>query len=244
MASPTLDDLAGNALISTLKEEDRKRLSPHMHLFEMKPGDILQEAGQEVTDTWFPLGPSLATFSVATNNDNDMVEVAMVGREGAIGGIVSNGQVAAYATATVRMGGRFIRIKTQALELLKNESLYLRHWFARYSDYLLAQVFQNAACNAKHTISQRTARWLLAAMERTHSNSFNLTQEQLAEMLGVGRTFVTRTISTMREEGLLESRRGVFTIRNESALRSRSCQCSTSLENHFDNVLHGIYPVK
>ena len=244
MATPTLDDLSSNALISTLTEEDRKRLTPHMFLIELKAGDILQEAGQDVVDTWFPCGSALASYSVPTDQDNNSVEVAMIGREGAIGGIVSNGQIPSYSTAQVRMAGRFIRIKTAALEQLKLESINLRHWFSRYSDYLLAQVFQNAACNARHTITQRAARWLLSAMERTHSKEFPLTQEQLAEMLGVGRTFVTRTIRTMREDGLISSRRGVFIICDEAGLKNRSCQCTAALEDHFDVVLHGIYPRK
>lgn len=241
MSAPTLQDLAGNALISALREEDRRRLMPHMMIHELRPGDVLQESGQEVFETWFPLDAALASFSVATNRDNDAVEVALVGREGAVGGIVSDGSIAAYATASVRMAGRFIRIRSQTLEQLKTESIHVRHWFSRYSDYLLAQSFQNAACNAKHTITQRTARWLVSAMDRTQSNRFELTQEQLAEMLGVGRTFVTRTVSAMRAEGLIESRRGVFTVVNEQALRNHSCSCGAALERHFHAVLDNLY---
>jgi hypothetical protein len=85
-----------------------------------------------------------------------------VGSEGAVGGIVSNGNIPAFATCHVQASGRFIRIKTAALEQCKLDSLSLRHWFSRYSDCLLAQIFQTAACNATHTIVQRTAKWLLA----------------------------------------------------------------------------------
>jgi Mn-dependent DtxR family transcriptional regulator len=108
---------------------------------------------------------------------------------------------------------------------------------------LLAQIFQTAACNASHTIVQRTAKWLLAGIARTSGVEFEMTQEQLAEMLGVGRTFVTRTVRQLREEGVLETRRGVFIVKNENALRERSCRCATAIEEHFDKVLHGIYPV-
>src|SRR5690606_22716 len=125
-------------------------------------------------------------------DDNSAVEVALVGREGAIGGIVSNGNVPAYATAMVRTSGRFLRVKTASLEEAKLDSLPLRHWFSRYSDCLIAQIFQTAACNATHTIIQRTSKWLLAAVSRTEGTEIRMTQEQLAEMLGVGRTFVTR----------------------------------------------------
>ena len=141
----------------------------------------------------------------------------------------------------MRFGGRFIRIKTAALEQAKLESITLRHWFARYSDCLLAQVFQTAACNATHTILQRTAKWLLAASSRTTRSDFELTHQELAQLLGVGRTFVTRTLRTFRDDGMIATRRGVITILDEPALRRTSCGCTAAIEEHFDTVLHGIY---
>jgi hypothetical protein len=243
VTTPSPEDLSRNGLLATLSEEDRQRLVPHMMVFDLKSRDILQHAGDEVVDTWFPCGSAMAAFCIATHDNSLAVEVALVGREGAIGGIVSNGHVPAYATAQVRFSGRFLRIKTSALERAKLDSISLRHWFARYSDCLLAQVFQTAACNATHTISQRAAKWLLAAVSRTSGVEFEMTQEQLAEMLGVGRTFVTRVVGKLREEGTIATRRGVFTIRNEQLLREMACGCTTAIENHFDAVLHGIYPV-
>jgi biotin operon repressor len=242
MTAPSLEDMSHNALLSTLNEEDRKRLAPHMLVLDLKSRDILQDAGDEVVHTWFPCGEAMAAFCVGTNENSSAVEVALVGREGAIGGIVSNGNVPAYATAQVRFGGRFLRIRTSALEQAKLDSISLRHWFSRYSDCLLAQVFQTAACNATHTITQRSAKWLLAAMSRTSGSEFEMTQEQLAEMLGVGRTFVTRVVKKLRDDGLIETRRGVFVVRDEGRLRDASCACTTAIENHFDTVLHGIYP--
>ncbi len=119
MSAPTKDDLTANALLAKLTEADRNRLAPHMLAFKKKPLDILQQAGQEVLHTWFPCGSALAAFCVGTNHNADAVEVALIGREGAIGGIVSNGHVPAYTTAQVRFGGRFLRIKTSALEQAK-----------------------------------------------------------------------------------------------------------------------------
>jgi len=243
MTAPTLEDLSRNALLATLNEADRKRLTPHMLVFDLKSGHVLQQAGDEVVDTWFPCGPAMAAFCIAAHANTQAVEVALVGREGAIGGIVSNGHVPSYATAQVRFSGRFLPIKTKALEQAKLDSISLRHWFSRYSDCLLAQVFQTAACNATHTISQRAAKWLLAAVARTDGTEFEMTQEQLAEMLGVGRTFVTRVVKRLRDEGTIATRRGVFTIKNEALLRETACGCTTAIENHFDTVLHGIYPV-
>ncbi|MCB8875306.1 Crp/Fnr family transcriptional regulator [Acidisoma silvae] len=242
MATPTPQELTGNGLLSTLRDNDRDRLTPHMMIFDLKAGDVLQRASEPVTETWFPCNSALASFMVSTSATNDAVEVALIGREGAVGGIVSNGSLPSFATATVRNSGKFLRIKTSALEHAKIDSIHLRHWFSRYSDCLLAQVFQTAACNAKHTINQRAAKWLLAALRRTGEREFEMTQEQLAELLGVGRTFVTRTVSKLRAEGYIETRRGVFVVANESGLSALSCHCTTAIENHFDTVMHGVYP--
>jgi hypothetical protein len=214
-----------------------------MMVLDFQPKHVLQRAGDEVVDTWFPCGSAMAAFSVWVDDDKPAIEVALVGREGAIGGIVSNGNVPAYATSQVQSGGRFLRIKTAALEQCKLDSITLRHWFSRYSDCLLAQIFQTAACNATHTIIQRTAKWLLAGVARTSKLEFEMTQDQLAEMLGVGRTFVTRIVRQLRNEGILDTRRGVFIVKDETALRQKSCRCATSIEDHFDTVLHGIYPL-
>jgi Mn-dependent DtxR family transcriptional regulator len=83
----------------------------------------------------------------------------------------------------------------------------------------------------------------LGSVARTGRVEFEMTQEQLAEMLGVGRTFVTRVVRQLRDEGLVDTRRGVFLVKDEAALRDKSCRCTTAIEDHFDTVLHGIYPV-
>nr|WP_029928302.1 Crp/Fnr family transcriptional regulator [Ochrobactrum sp. UNC390CL2Tsu3S39] len=235
------DEMSGNLLLMMLNGHDRQRLLPHAMLLDLQADDILHKAGDDVIHTWFPCNAALASFQRWVDEDNSAVEIALIGREGAVGGIVSNGSLPAYATAVVRNSGRFIRIKTAALEQLKLESIALRHWFSRYSDCLMAQVFQTAACNATHTITQRTAKWLLAAAERTGKDQFEMTHDQLSEMLGVGRTFVTRIVGELRKEGIVHTRRGLFVIKDMNALRRRSCGCSESIEEHYDAVMHGIY---
>lgn len=241
MTIATEETLLGNQLLAILHQEDRQRLMPHTMIVDLQADALLQDAGQNVSDTWFPTGDALAAFCVEASTGH-AVEVALVGREGAVGGIVSNGDLPAFATARVRFPGRFLRIKTSALESAKLDSIHLRHWFSRYSDCLLAQVFQTAACNATHTITQRAAKWLLAAMARTGKHEFQLKQEQFAQMLGVGRSFVSRVVGQMRSDGLLETRRGVFIVRDEAALKASACDCTEIIEDHFDTVLHGVYP--
>jgi hypothetical protein len=124
MTTPLIQDLAGNALLGKLRDDDRRRLAPHMMVLDFQPKHVLQRAGDEVVDTWFPCGSAMAAFSVWVDDDKPAIEVALVGREGAIGGIVSNGNVPAYATCQVRSGGRFLRIKTAALEQVNSTRLH------------------------------------------------------------------------------------------------------------------------
>ncbi|HEY2873690.1 MAG TPA: Crp/Fnr family transcriptional regulator [Reyranella sp.] len=229
-------------MLAVLIEEDHERLRPQMMALDMEAGAILHRVGDDVVDTWFPLAAAAAAFCVE-DIDGESMDVAQIGREGAIGGIVSNGHLPAYSTAVVRFPGRFIRIKTSALEQAKLHSIALRHWFSRYSDCLMAQVFQTAVCNGKHTIRQRTAKLLLAALERTGEPELPVTQEQFADMMGVGRSFVSRVLGEMRRNGVIESRRKLLLIKDEQKLRGLSCGCTMLIENHFDAVLHGIYPV-
>lgn len=241
MTAPTKPQVAQNALLSVLSDDDRARLMPHMLALDMPAHAVLCHAGEDVVDTWFPCGDALAAFCIA-GPEGRAVDVGFVGREGAIGGIVSNGLVPSYSTVTVRIPGLFLRIKTSALEQAKLDSLGVRHWFSRYSDCLLAQVFQTSACNALHTIRQRVAKYILAGLARTGETEFHMTQEQLADMLGVGRTFISRVLGWMRQEGIIDTRRGFLVIRNLPALRAMSCDCTRAIEDHFDKVLHGIYP--
>jgi hypothetical protein len=243
MTTPLPAELMENALLARLRDGDRQRLVPHLVLTDLRAHAILQRAGEDVMHTWFPCGSATAAFRVWSDENNPAVEVALVGSEGAVGGIVSNGHVPAFATCHAHTGGKFLRIKTSALEQCKLDSISLRHWFSRYSDCLLAQVFQTAACNATHTIVQRTAKWLLAGLARTGGVELEITQEHLAETLGVGRTYVARVVGQLRDEGVIETRRGVFIIKDESGLQLRTCRCTTTIEDHFDTVLHGIYPV-
>jgi CRP-like cAMP-binding protein len=108
---------------------------------------------------------------------------------------------------------------------------------------MLAQIFQSTACNAIHSIEQRTAKWIISAMERTDGEEVvPLTHEQLATLLGVGRSYTSRVIQTFKAEGTLETRRGSILVRNPDALRSRSCRCNEAVRSHFDEVLRGVYP--
>jgi len=134
-------------------------------------------------------------------------------------------------------------MRVAKLDAAKAKSVALRNIFARYADCMLAQMFQSTACNAIHSIEQRTAKWIISAMERTNGdNIVPLTHEQLATLLGVGRSYTSRVMQTFKAEGVLETRRGSILIRNLDALKIRSCLCNESVKNHFEEVLRGVYP--
>lgn len=230
-----------NNLLSALSTDDLALLLPCLKPWSGAVGKILYEPGDDVRSVYFPCGPSLVSYRVVLDDGPD-VETLLVGREGAVGGIVSHGRVPAYSRAVVQFSGKFLRMETSELEALKHRSLTLRHWFDRYADCLLAQVFQSVACNAAHGIEQRAAKWLLAAMDRTGDCHLPLTQEQLAGMLGVGRSYVNRVLRTLRQRGILETRRGRVRVEDTAALQALACNCNAEVQRHFDEVLKDVYP--
>jgi hypothetical protein len=231
-----------NNLLRRLNESDFALLAPHLAHEDAEAGDLLYNPGDAVEVVHFPCGPSLASFMVP-NEDGRDVETILIGREGAVGGIVSQGYLPAYTRIMVKFGGPFVRLSVGKLEAAKTKSASLRNIFARYADCMLAQIFQATACNAIHSIEQRTAKWIISAMERTDDDDVvPLTHEQLATLLGVGRSYTSRVIQTFKAEGVLETRRGSILIRNPDALRIRACLCNEAVKNHFEEVLRGVYP--
>jgi len=233
-----------NNLLRRLNQADYGLLAPHITIDDADANELLYNPGDDVQVVHFPCGPALATFLVP-NEDGRDVETILVGREGDVGGIVSEGYLPAYTRIVVKFGGPFARIHVSKLEAAKLRSTSLRHVFARYADCMLAQIFQSTACNAIHSIEQRTAKWILAAMERTgDENSVPLTHEQLATLLGVGRSYASRVLQSFKADGVLETRRGAILVRNRDGLRLRACLCNDAVKMHFEEVLRGVYPTE
>jgi DNA-binding transcriptional regulator YhcF (GntR family) len=233
-----------NNLLRRLNEADFALIAPHLARQEADANALLYNPGDNVEIVHFPCGPSLASYLVA-NEDGRDVETILVGREGAVGGIVSQGFLPAYTRIMVKFGGPFVRLAIGRLDAAKAKSKTLGNVFARYADCMLAQIFQSTACNAIHSIEQRTAKWIVSAMERTDGdNAVPLTHEQLATLLGVGRSYTSRVIQTFKAEGILETRRGSILVRDPDALKERACLCNESVKNHFEEVLRGVYPTE
>ena len=237
-----VSDRPFNNLLRRLNAADYALLAPHLAQDEAKPNELLYNPGDDVQIVHFPCGPTLVSYMVP-NEDGRDVETILIGREGAVGGIVSQGFLPAYTRIMVKFGGPLVRLRIAKLDAAKTNSPSLRNIFARYADCMLAQIFQSTACNAIHSIEQRTAKWIISAMERTDGDdAVPLTHEQLATLLGVGRSYASRVIQTFKAEGVLETRRGAILVRNPDALRQRACLCNEAVKNHFEEVLRGVYP--
>lgn len=238
---PRLTATTENNLLKGLRKADSAILEPLLQDWRGEAGSVLYEPGDAVQFVYFPCGPSLVSYLVVLD-DGRAIETTLIGREGAIGGVVSHGRLPAYARAEVRFSGPFLRLEAAKLETAKLQSVTLRHLFDRYADCFMAQVFQSVACNAAHTIEQRAAKWLLAAMARTGDHVVPLTQEQLSAMLGVGRSYISRVIQSLKAKGIVETRRGALVVLRTAALQALECGCDAEVRRHFDEVLSGVYP--
>jgi hypothetical protein len=233
-----------NNLLRRLSASDFALIAPHLVHEVAKANELLYNPGDNVEIVHFPCGPSLVSY-IVPNEDGRDVETILVGCEGAVGGIVSEGYLPAYTRVMVTFGGPFVRLYVGNLNAAKRKSVTLRNVFARYADCMLAQMFQSTACNAIHSIEQRTAKWIISAMERTGGDDVvTLTHEQLAAMLGVGRSYTSRVIQIFKANGILETRRGSILVCNREVLRNWACLCNESVKNHFEEVLRGVYPTE
>jgi CRP-like cAMP-binding protein len=226
---------AGNRLLSTFPSEARSLVEPFGTIVQLGTGDIVQDRGSPVQSTLFPFGPTMVSLVVDLAGSRS-IEVASIGHEGAVGGIVSCGHAPAFARAQVLVPGPALRVPMEALEDAKTRSGHIRNLFCRFSDYLLSQVMQSVACNSFHTIEQRAARWLLTAQDRAGS-SIELTQEAFAGLLGVQRTTVNAVVRILQDEGLIATRRGRIQVLDRAGLKRRACECYGRVESHFAAVI-------
>ncbi|KPH60876.1 Crp/Fnr family transcriptional regulator [Novosphingobium aerophilum] len=228
-------------LLAALRPADFALLQPHLAEVRMKSGEVIYQPGDAVEYCYLPRGASVCSFFVELDS-GIAVETILVGREGALGGVVSQGSLPAYARANVLHGGLFWRIPTRQLDEAKRQSPVIGNLFSRYADCMMAQVFQSIACNAVHTIEQRAAKWLGAAVDRIGRNDVTMTQEQLASMMGIGRSYASRVLQRFKREGLVRTRRGGIAVSDRESLRSKACSCNDHVAAHFNKVLGGVYP--
>ena len=235
-APPSIADaFSGNRLLATFPPELRELLESRMEIIELDMGKMVLRRGVDVASSLFPFATTMVSM-VVDLDDGRTVEVASIGREGAVGGIISCGNIPAFTRAEVMVAGPAARVSMDALEDAKAKSAHLRNLFCRYSDYLLAQIMQTVACNSFHPIEARAARWLLTAHDRG-GNRLELTQESLAGLLGVQRTTVNAVARELQDEGLITTRRGIIEVHDRAGLERRSCECYGRVERFFGDIV-------
>jgi DNA-binding transcriptional regulator YhcF (GntR family) len=226
---------ARNRLLSTFPADARALIEPHGSVVDLEVGSVVHACGQDVVTSYFPFGQTMISLCLDLS-DGRSIEVASIGQEGAVGGIVSCGHAPAFTRAEVIVPGPALRVPMPLLEDAKMRSAYIRNLFCRFSDYLLSQVMQSVACNAYHSIEARAARWLLTAQDRAGSR-IELTQEALAGLLGAQRTTVNAVVRILQDEGLINTRRGVVQVMDRAGLKRRSCECYAAVESHFGGII-------
>jgi CRP-like cAMP-binding protein len=226
---------AGNRLLATFSREDRALMEPYGEIVELSAGETVLARGDQVRTSVFPVGPTMITMTVQLSGGRS-AEVALVGREGAVGGIVSCGHAPAFSRAEVLVPGSAFRVPMEALEEAKRHSPFITNLFCRFSDYLLAEVMQSVACNAFHSIPERAARWLLHAQDRA-GDRIELTQETFAGLLSVQRTTINAVVQELSADGLIATGRGRIRVLDRAGLKQRACECYERIEEHFAAVI-------
>jgi len=216
-----------NKLLASLPRDHFDRLLPHLSTVVLPQGDILVEAGDEVDQIYFPHYGMLSLLAVL--RDGKAIETATVGREGVVGAMAGLGLYKSLVRVVVQMPLACGKIAATHFRTVAAISDPVRNLAIRYNEVLLSQARVTAACNALHSIEARFCRWLLQCADRAGSETVPLTQEFLAEMLGVRRTSVTEVASKVQSAGAIAYSRGVINILDRSALMRMSCECYETL---------------
>jgi CRP-like cAMP-binding protein len=216
-----------NKLLAALPRADFDRLLPHVTTVLLDQGAVLIEAGDEVDQIYFPHDGMLSLLAVL--RDGKAIETATVGREGLVGGMAGLGVYKSLVRTVVQMPMACSRIAATHFRTVAAACDSVRNMCIRYNEVLLSQARVTAACNALHSIEARFCRWLLQCADRAGSDTVPLTQEFLAEMLGVRRTSVTEVASKVQSAGAITYSRGVIKILDRAALMRTSCECYETL---------------
>ena len=229
----------GSRLITALPESERDQLLAACTAISLDIGQVLAEAGQPMTHAYFPMSGVLSLVTVL--EDGSMIEAATVGNEGMVGvSLVLGGSESTSVKAMCQVRGEAQRLPAADLLRLFDELPTLRSMVLRYAHALFVQAAQSAACNRLHTAEERASKWLLLCHDRVEGNAFHLTQEFLAQMLGVRRASVTEVANRLRDRGLIEYRRGDIAILDRSGLEGTSCGCYAQIRTEYDDYLaHG-----
>jgi len=224
---------ARNHLLASLPENEYAQLQPFLKDMPLKQGTVLAEQGEVIDQVYFPHS-GMVSIVVVLSEGEKSVETATVGREGAVGAIAGLGDRKSSARAIVQVEGSGSRISARHLQATVKQSPLLRDFIVRYQEMLLHQAQQSTACNALHEARPRLCRWLLQTRDRLDTDVVALTQEFLAQMLGVRRTTVTELARGLQSKGFVRYKRGKIEILDRPGLEECACECYQALRHQAD----------
>jgi CRP-like cAMP-binding protein len=224
-----------NHLLAALPTADFKRLLPHLELMPTPLGDVIYESGSQLSHVYFPTTSIVSLLYVM--EDGASAEIAVVGNEGIIGIALFMGGESTPSRAIVQSAGYAYRLKAQLLKQEFNRAGPVMHLLLRYTQALITQMAQTAVCNRHHSVDQQLCRWLLLSLDRLTSNELTMTQELIANMLGVRREGVTEAAGKLQRAGLIEYNRGRITALDRPGLEARCCECYAVVKKEFDRLL-------
>ncbi len=224
-----------NYLLAALPRLESDRLYPHLELVSLPLGEVIYESGDHLEHVYFPVLSIVSLLYVMA--DGASAEIAVVGNEGVIGIALFMGGETMPNRAVVQSAGYAYRLKGQVLKEEFNRAGELQQLLLRYTQALLTQMSQTAVCNRHHSVDQQLCRWLLLSLDRLPSNELSMTQELIANMLGVRREGVTEAAGKLQSAGLIHYSRGRITVIDRPGLEARACECYQVVKTEFDRLL-------
>jgi CRP-like cAMP-binding protein len=224
-----------NHLLAALPADVQQRLFPHLELVPLPLGKVLYESGDALRHVYFPTDSIVSLLYMMESGAS--AEISVVGNEGLIGVALFMGGESTPSRAIVQSAGEAYRLRGQLLKDEFNRHGVLLQLMLRYTQALLTQMAQTAVCNRHHSIDQQLCRWLLLSLDRLPSNQLTMTQELIANMLGVRREGVTDAAGKLQKLGVIEYRRGHITVLDRPALEALSCECYAVVKKETDRLL-------
>jgi CRP-like cAMP-binding protein len=235
-ANTTLVRRSGNLFLSALSEENFKSFKQHLELLEMKLGDIIHKPNEPVRHVYFPED---AIVSIVTYlEDGSNIETGIIGNEGIAGiGIILSDDISPRESV-IQVAGKCLKVKAEIFKDFFEQGGEFNRLALRFVYAFIAQISQNAACNNRHRVETRLARWLLSIHDRVEGNEINSTQEFIAQMLGTNRPTVSESASKLQDRGLIKYSRGQIEIIDRKRLEQVSCECYRAIKDAYDKYLH------
>jgi CRP-like cAMP-binding protein len=224
-----------NRLLAALPDDEWTRWAPHLEPVDMPLGQVLYESGHQLAHVYFPTTSIVSLLYVM--EDGASAEIAVVGYEGIVGISLFMGGGSTPSRALVQSAGRGFRLRADLMLHEFNRAGPVLHLLLRYTQALITQMAQTAVCNRHHSLDQQLCRWLLLSLDRLHSRDLVMTQELIANMLGVRREGVTEAAGRLQQAGLIEYRRGHITVLDRAGLERRTCECYAVVKKEYDRLL-------